>query len=84
MSVLSPSMTDTEADVVEAVRTELNSKNHAGLEIGYAGEFGKYLQLSFVPHNHSRPVVCTSLFKALAMTCVSLFAHRGKIKTFSG
>ena len=39
MNVLSTDMNATEADVVAAVKKELESKPHPGLEIGYVGDF---------------------------------------------
>lgn len=44
--MLSSNMNATETDVVEAVRKELESNPHKGLEIGYVRDFfttGRYL-----------------------------------------
>ena len=73
MNVLSPDLTATENDVVEAVRRELNSKPHQGLEIGTTGTFfttGRYCKHIWCANN--------SLFTAAskeycAKCCFSLF-----------
>ena len=56
--MLSSNMNATETDVVQAVRKELESKPHEGLEIGYVGDFfttGRYLHnhrhTLYLPHN---------------------------------
>ena len=73
--MLSPDLTATEHDVVEAVRRELNSKPHEGLEIGTAGTFfttGRYCKHIRVTTGVQITVYLLLPLKNIALSVVSL------------